>query len=118
MKTIMLLTAALIAGTPAMAEERYEELASCIAYFAIENGVDGKSAVDDETSDVIAGMVNEFMFEASVKGVDDDTAHTAIVDELVLMNMVVREGGTQLLTQRYQTTCDKVISEIKGGDPS
>jgi len=99
-------------------ESRYKELGTCMAYVAVINDLDGKRQVEAEAGSALAALGNEFMFEASLLGYDDNQAHTYVVEELVRLNMQSREFGAQAVEAEHGGHCRALMSALKDGDAS
>nr|WP_250808364.1 hypothetical protein [Neorhizobium tomejilense] len=91
---------------------RYLDLAKCIAYATVKGGLDGKKDVPPEYAAVISLLGEEYMFEASALGLDDDQAHTFVVTELMRQNRVKEERGMETLTEEVGQTCSALADTL------
>jgi len=120
-KTILALAAFACLAAPSAAQEtaqaddtRFRQLGMCIAYFAVVSGMDGKKEVPPALAARISSLASEMMFEATLLGYDDDTAHTSVVEKLVEMNTVVAEEGTGALVRANGQMCEAVAAQVEG----
>lgn len=108
-----LMASAAVAGE-VVENKRYNELGECMAFIAVDSGVDGKKSVHPDTAKTISAIGAEFMFEASMLGYDDNIAQTFVVEKLQAMNLQTNEMGSGSLRQQYGEKCREVaIGVIK-----
>jgi hypothetical protein len=96
---------------------RYLDLAKCMAFATVKGGLDGKKEVPPEYAQVISLLGQEYMFEASALGLDDDQAHTFVVTELMRQNRVKEERGMDALTAEIGTTCSDLADTLIASSP-
>lgn len=124
MSLVLLFSAFLLIASPAVASEtsasptRFSELGECLAFIAIESGVDGKKEVHEDVATTLSAMGSEFMFEASLMGLDDNTAHTFVVEKLVEMNLTANEQGSEAVRSQYGDKCRDVAISVVSDLPS
>jgi hypothetical protein len=100
--------AAIASGVQAADRQRMDDLARCLAFSFVKNGLDG---VKDVPADLVPGIMaikNEFLFEASVNGLDDNAAQTLVVERLQEQNKIKEINGLQEVVSRYLPLCRKV----------
>lgn len=94
--------------------DRFLTLSKCMAYAAVKGGLDGEKPIPPEYAVVIAAIGEEYMFEARVIGMDDDAAHTAVVNELIRQNRIKREQGLDALAKDLGPLCSNLSEEFSG----
>jgi len=99
---------------PAADGARYLDLAKCLSYATVKGGLDGKKEVPPEYAAVISVLGEEYMFEAAALGMDDDQAHTFVVNELARQNRMLEEGGMEVLKAELADTCSALADNIIG----
>jgi hypothetical protein len=111
--------AAAIALLPTLANAadgtRYLDLAKCMAFAAVKGGLDGKKPVPADYANVLSVLGEEYMFEASALGMDDDQAQTFVVNELTRQNRIKQEKGMDALTAELGDTCSALAGTLIGG---
>lgn len=109
-----IVAAALFLPTLANASDgaRYLNLSQCMAYAAVKGGLDGKKEPPREYADVIAALGEEYMVEASMLGMDDNQAHTFVVNELIRQNRIKEEEGIDALHAELKEKCSALLQEI------
>jgi hypothetical protein len=119
MRTAAIMTAfvAFTAVTGAQAEDkgRMDELGACLAFSYIANGLDGRKDVPEELLPGILALKDEFMFEASINGLDDNAAHTLVVEHLAEQNRVRELKGMASVRERYLPLCSRVAEGLASG---
>ncbi|MDW9481772.1 hypothetical protein GOB57_24290 [Sinorhizobium meliloti] len=94
---------------------RYLDLAKCMAYATVKGGLDGKKPVAADYANVISMLGEEYMFEAAALGLDDDQAHTFVVNELVRQNRIKEEEGMDALAAELADTCAALAETLIDG---
>jgi hypothetical protein len=100
--------AAIASGVQAADRQRMDDLATCLAFSFVKNGLDG---VKDVPADLIPGILvikDEFLFEASVNGLDDNAAQTLVVERLQEQNKIKEISGLNEVVSRYLPLCRSV----------
>jgi hypothetical protein len=95
---------------------RYLDLAKCMAYATVKGGLDGKKPVPADYANVLSILGEEYMFEASALGMDDNQAHTFVVNELVRQNRIKEEGGIVALEAELGGTCSALAGKLISGE--
>ena len=111
------LLAALV-SVPSMASAadgaRYLDLAKCMAFATVKGGLDGKKEIPADYAAAIAVLGEEYMFEASALGMNDDQAQTFVVTELVRQNRIKEEKGMDTLAAEVGPTCSALADSLIG----
>jgi hypothetical protein len=117
MLKIAITAAIVMSSTMAYAADgnRYLNLAQCMAYAAVKGGLDGKKAIPTPYAKMISALGEEYMFEASALGMDDDQAQTFVVNELTRQNRIKQEKGLQALADELGDTCSALADTLIGG---
>lgn len=111
MRTFILaavLASAVSVGARAQDQQRMNDLATCLAFSFVRNGLDG---VKDVPADLLPGIMaikDEFLFEASINGLDDNAAQTLIVERLQDQNKLKEMNGLDEVSKRYLPLCRQV----------
>ena len=90
----------------------YLNLAKCISYATVKGGLDGSKAVPRDYAVTIAALTEEYMFEASVLGFDDNMAHTFVVNELTRQNRIKNINGIEALTAEVGPVCRQLAANF------
>jgi Pyruvate/2-oxoacid:ferredoxin oxidoreductase gamma subunit len=91
---------------------RYLDLAKCMTFATVKGGLDGKKPVPKDYADVISVLGEEYMFEATALGMDDNEAQTFIVNELIRQNRIKEEQGMDALTAELGETCSVLAGKL------
>lgn len=108
----LLFSGAFVSAGEAADTQRYNDLGVCMAFIAVDSGIDGKRDVDPSLGQTIAAIGAEFMFEATVLGYDDNTAQTFVVSKLQEMNLQVNEMGSAALKEEFGPKCKEVAISV------
>lgn len=102
-------TAAIMISSATMAAaadpRRMQDVGTCLAFSYVNNGLDGKRAVPDELLNGIVALKDEFMFEASINGLDDNAAQTYVVEQLTEQNRIKQLKGVEAVREKYLDLC-------------
>ena len=114
LKSAIIVSASLFLPTLAQATDgsRYLDLSQCMAYATVKGGLDGKKDPPREYADVISALGDEYMIEASMLGMDDNQAHTFVVNELMRQNRIKEEEGMDALHAELKEKCSALLQEI------
>lgn len=114
LKSAIVVVAAFLLPTLANAADgaRYLSLSQCMAYAAVKGGLDGKKDPPREYADVISALGDEYMIESSMLGMDDNQAHTFVVNELMRQNRIKEEEGMDTLHAALKEKCSALLQEI------
>lgn len=101
------ISAAGLVSTAAVAadRQRMENLGTCLAFAFVNGGLDGKKEVPEELLPGIMALKDEFLFEASINNLDDNTAQTYIVDQLTEQNKIKELKGIGAVRDKHLETC-------------
>ena len=98
--------------------KRMNDLGTCLAFSYVVNGLDGKVDVPADLLPGILALKDEFMFEASIHGLDDDTAQTYVVEQLIEQNRVRELKGIDEVREKYLELCAGIAESLADGTPS
>jgi hypothetical protein len=99
-------------ASPAADLQRMNDLGTCLAFSYVNAGLDGKREVPSDLLPGILALKDEFMFEASVNGLDDNAAQTYVVEQLTEQNRVKELKGPDAVKARYQDLCVGVAGSL------
>jgi hypothetical protein len=88
--------------------KRLDDLATCLAFAFVKNDLDGVKEVPSELVPGIMAIKDEFLFEASVSSLDDNSAQTLVVERLLEMNKIKQASGIEEVSTRYLPLCREV----------
>lgn len=101
-----------VASTAHSDDRRLDDLATCLAFAYVRNGLDGVKDVPVELVPGIMAIKEEFLFEASVSGLDDNAAQTMVVERLQEQNRLKEVNGADDVTTRYLPLCRQVAESL------
>jgi hypothetical protein len=88
--------------------KRMQDVGTCLAFSYVNNGLDGKRDVPDELMSGILALKDEFMFEASINGLDDNAAQTYVVEQLTDQNRIKQLKGIEAVREKYLDLCSGI----------
>lgn len=100
--------AAIASSADAADHKRMDDLAACLAFSFVKNGLDGVKEVPADLLPGIMAIKEEFLFEASVNGLDDNAAQTLVVEQLQEQNKLKEINGLEDVTAKYLPLCRAV----------
>lgn len=92
--------------------QRMHDLGACLAFSYINAELDGKRDVPSDLLPGILALKDEFMFEASINGLDDDAAQTLVVEQLTEQNRIKELKGLDAVRERYKDLCVGVAESL------
>ncbi|NTF17916.1 hypothetical protein G6L37_05835 [Agrobacterium rubi] len=116
-KAVAALMAVAISATTAVSVSaadltRMHDLGTCLAFSYVANGLDGKLEVPAELLPGIMAIKDEFMFEASINGLDDNAAQTYVVDQLTEQNRIKELKGIEAVREKHVELCTRVAESL------
>ncbi len=103
------IAAAIMTSSAATAQaadsQRMQDLGTCLAFSYVNNELDGKKEVPPELLNGILALKDEFMFEASINGLDDNAAQTYVVEQLTEQNRIKELKGIEAVREKYLDLC-------------
>jgi hypothetical protein len=113
---IAFLAAAISLGAVGMLQaadpKRMQDVGSCLAFSYVNNGLDGQREVPKELLNGILALKDEFMFEASINGLDDNAAQTYVVEQLTEQNRVKELKGIEVVREKYLDLCAGIAEDM------
>jgi hypothetical protein len=107
---------AIMISSAAMAQaadtKRMQDVGTCLAFSYVNNGLDGKREVPKELLNGILALKDEFMFEASINGLDDNAAQTYVVEQLTEQNRVKELKGIEVVREKYLDLCAGIAEDM------
>jgi hypothetical protein len=102
----------LISSAQAADTARLEDLGACLAFSYVNNNLDGKREVPADLLGGILAIKDEFMFEASMNGLDDNKAQTLVVEQLTEQNRIKELKGIEAVREKYLDLCISVADSL------
>lgn len=117
----VLMAAAISIGTAGASHaaglKRMQDLGTCLAFSYVANGLDGKADVPADLLPGILAIKDEFMFEASINGLDDNAAQTYVVEQLTEQNRIRELKGLSDVRAKYLDLCTQVAESLASKTP-
>lgn len=95
-------------------QQRMKDLGTCLAFSYVNAGLDGKKDVPEDLLPGIMAIKDEYMFEATVNGLDDNAAQTFVVEQLAEQNRMSQEKGVDTVRAMYRPLCSDVAETLMG----
>lgn len=114
---LIILIAALFtapAAAEAIVPTSIKEIGSCMAFYAITNGLDGTKQVDAGTAAVMRDLGARLFEEGSKASMDDSQIQDAVVHELIRLNTQAKQEGLATVEKEAGAGCDDLVSRIRG----
>ena len=103
-------------GASATDQQRLADLGTCLAFSYVNAGLDGQKDVPPDLVPGILAIKAEFMFEASLAGLDDNAAQTVVVEKLTEQNMLAHTKGIAAVKGMYLPLCRQVAQSLEAKD--
>lgn len=117
MRSIIVTLAALtIFPTLATAEtpSSIKEIGTCMAYYAVINGLDGNKQVDAGTTAIMRDLGSKLYEEGDKAKMTQAQVQDAVVAELLRVNAQAKQEGIEKATADMADGCDRMVSSIRG----